>query len=183
MTSISGNFPLFLQGVEPYTSNNNTNLFTYGCSTGRSGIGLGFDLFIQGTSVVNSNLNLFLQNYGPEALSGSMNLFIDGAAYTINNYIPLRVENSGVEKSLTLFIKGSGIKAGATPFNSSMNLFIERNEAAEISLFLQGEGEYINNNTPLYVFGAYLANSGVDLVISDIVGVGTGALRLYTHGF
>jgi hypothetical protein len=64
-----------------------------------------------------------------------------------------------------------------------MNLFIERNEAAEISLFLQGEGEYINNNTPLYVFGAYLANSGVDLVISDIVGVGTGALRLYTHGF
>jgi hypothetical protein len=84
MTSISGNFPLFLQGVEPYTSNNNTNLFTYGCSTGRSGIGLGFDLFIQGTSVVNSNLNLFLQNYGPEALSGSMNLFIDGAAYTIN---------------------------------------------------------------------------------------------------
>lgn len=180
---ISGIFPLFLKVTEPYTDSNSLQLVTHGSSADTSGVFKGLDLFIQGTSVVTANLNLFLSNYGPEDLSGSLNLFIPGQNYSINNSVPLFISNSGTDKALTLFIKGSGITDGAYPFSSSMNLFIERNEANAISLFLQGEGEYISSGITLYSFGAYLASSGIDLVISDVVGISSGTLKLYTHGF
>ncbi len=176
-------FPLFLKGEETNPIDNEFSLYMHGCTAGRSGLFGNCDLYIYGSSVVNASMNLFLQNHGPESLATYFNLYTQGENYYINGNVPLYISNSGSEGQVNLFIQGSGVTAGAMPLSTFMSLFIKRNEPGAITLFLQGPGTEVNNSITLYTHGAYLASSGLDLCIPDIVGVLNNNMQLYTHGF
>lgn len=114
-----------------------------------------------------------------------MNLFIQGGTYFENNTLPLYLSNNitGVEEGITLFIRGSGTTPGATPYNKFMNLFLNRNEGAAISLFMLGQGTEYGTGVNFFIEGKTEFASGISLVMPDVIGVSSSGVNLTVIGF
>lgn len=171
---------LFLD-AHPTEIDSSLDLSIYGSDTPL--ILLGIDLYISGETATHYNsLNLVIYNQDMGELNQSMNLYIKGEEKSSSSSLDLYIQNNGIYNSIPLFIKGLGTQSGFHPENSSMNLYIQRNEAAAIDLFLAAN-EGVNNSMDLYVLGGVSSTGSLDLSIPHVFDVKTANIPLYIHGF
>jgi hypothetical protein len=97
--------------------------------------------------------------------SGSMNLYTYSAG------------SLGTSSGINLYLHRS---ASGTPYDSSMYLFIDRPEAAQMNLFVYNI--YATGNMNLYTSGAYIAKNNMNLFCSSGVDLPTGDQRLFIKG-
>jgi hypothetical protein len=198
----SGNFPCYINGV--FTSNaslplvlkcddvpfqsGDCSLFVYGATS--SGLYSFFPLFTYSDAsgqTRTQELPLFIEGLSEwRPTSTNMNLVVTGESHNSNLSLDFVIwnEQSGVAGSTPLFIQGSGIGDGAFPAQQSMNMFLARNPADAINLFISGPGQPIYDNFPLSICGSY-ASSGVgpNLSIPNVVGNNLSTSTLFIRGF
>lgn len=176
----SGIMPLYMAGgneLGPFgvgSSSGSFPLFLY------SATGSGLSMF--GTPFSGS-MPLYLQGPSIQPFYASgLNLFIQGTTYSIDGSFPLYMVCSGVDGSINLFIQGSGVTEGATPFNGSMNLFLRRPCSDAIPLYLGAPGEPVSGSVYLYMQGNLPVSGGFNLY-TNAVGPTTGNFPMFTAGF
>jgi hypothetical protein len=179
----SGSMNLFLQ-ARGDPANGSIPLFVYaGASGSATGVMGGIDLYLlAGSGYPSGSLNLFLQGPSRETVSGLLPLWLEGAYNTAAGGIELYLASSGASNSLTLFVKGSGVTAGAMPADGYLPLYIERLPTASLDLFLQGEGTALASGLTLFAAGNLPATGSLPLYLSG-VGASSSSLTFYTRGF
>lgn len=155
-----------------------------------------------GTGIQENSLNLFLESSRHQAslnlftkvddsrvIDTYMNLYMNGAAYTDSKSLMLYVGASGETKALNLYTKGRGFyeandplhpSDGFYPLSGGMNLFILRDPAEMLNLFLMCQMS--SGDLPLYVNGAFTNSSGINLVIPFTLDSGRARQLLFTRG-
>ena len=185
MAEASGIMNMFLKGVEPPTSTGTLDLFMF-ATTGSGAFG-GIDLYTfsdASGNIKTSSMNLTLLGSSSDVTTRTLNLWVGGVYPTISKSVSLTVFNgqSGVNDSINLFIRGSGVTDGALPFSSSLNLYIARGAADVLPLYLRAAGTPASGILDLSVLGSIVVSSGVDISLPNVVGVSTAFAQLYTHG-
>jgi hypothetical protein len=132
-----------------------------------------------------AEFGMFMQGSDSGVSVRNVNLSVAGVASQAIASQPLVAWNSqsGVAEDVTLYIRGSGITDGATPYQTPMNLFLQRPITDVVSLYMQGPGAPESSGVALCVAGATPVVSGMPLSLPQVVGVETGGNFLYTHGF
>lgn len=182
----SGSFSLFLQADPVSQTDGSTTLFTSGATA--SGWFGGIPLYTYSDASGNTltgGFPLFVGGATPASSARTMPLWLGGAYPTAGGSVELTLWNaqSGVRDELTLFVQGSGVTAGATPFNHNMGLFLRRAPVGAITLHVGSPGYPVSSGTPLYLYGQ-VPNSGVvTLAIPNVVGSPSGFVQLYINGF
>jgi hypothetical protein len=192
--SLSGVMNLFLRTADlSYISTSgkrqyNPSLYVKGAPLG-TGIQEGsLNLFLE-SSRVQAPLNLFVGVDNSVTTDTYMNLFVNGRAYDIGNSLHLYVGASGEINTLNLYTKGRGFVEVDNPFYPSdsfypysggMNLFIMRDPAEMLNLFVQCQ--ISSGGFPLYTNGAFLIDSGINLVMPSTIDSGNKRQLLFTRG-
>lgn len=198
--SSNNNAPLFINGV--LTKNAPMNLFTRGATlgggyslldltlTGSSGNGQysSTDLYIYSGpdgNKLTAPLNLVLAGPSQSDNTATMPLVVTGVMPSIAGMVPLSINaNQKVVGAIaSMFVEGTGGTQGALPYNSYMNLFLQRNPAEMIPLFIKGAEDPTKATLPLYLEGANLTSKSVNLSIPATIDTKLGTLKLFTHGF
>lgn len=158
----------FYLAAPPFTSNNNTNLYTSGFIgssgtvnlyiAGKSSIFSDIPLYSSGHTPYNNDLALFLHN---SIQNNTLNLFIQGSQNTnvVHNF-PLFIHGITVHNSnITLFV------AGSISVSNDLNLFIPgfQNHTSftpppnPLTLYIAGPINPVNS-VPLFIRGPYIVN-------------------------
>jgi hypothetical protein len=119
-----------------------------------------------------------------DASARGIPLWVGGEYHAASAGLPLVAWGpSGVYSGLTLYVAGAGTAAGATPLERSLPLFIRRNPADALPLYLAGPGDPAGSGLPLYARGAHGAASGLTLALPASVGAASEGLKLYARGW
>lgn len=165
----SGSFPLYM--------NSTTNTSVYKAHP--------MYLEVNSQETDTGGIPFFLNSITTGDDTGYMPFYLESKADSLTKGTDMYLQNafeSGY-KSQFLYVKGLGTLDGGAVDNESMPLFIERIEGVEggMSLYLgvnSGDEQGVN----MYTFGGTWSNSGVDLVIPSIVGVGNSGINVYING-
>lgn len=161
------------------SDNSSITLFIGGHASNDSSI----NLFIHGRDTATSDMDLYLEGPLYDTTIRSLNLYIGGTNYFEAGSMTLVLFNEMIANSATLFIKGSGVTPGGLPYNSNLNLFINRMPSDALNLYLRGPGDTITDDMTLVITGAYPVTNSLNLVIPNSTGFPTEELDLYIHGF
>ncbi len=163
-TCVTSGVDLFIHGLD--TGSGLLDLHTWGHKTA-SGL---IDFYTIGHQDYSVAVPLFLKSDIP-ALGATLPLFV-------GNY------NTTLEDYLELYINGDGANEGFSTYSKSVPLIIGRNEAImnTIPMYIKCFEDSPSGFLDMYICGAYLANSGLDLVTKGCDTL-TGQLSLYTHGY
>lgn len=185
MAALTRSMNLFLQAEERPTSTNVLTMVTHG--TAGSGVFRGLTLHTyadENANQLTASLPLTVWHNTSETLENSLNLSLTGEVWRVSQGLEMVLwADKGVANSLPLFTQGSGTTEGAYPLEKSLNLHLERNPAAILTLFVQGPGTPGSGSIPLYTQGALGLDGSLDLSIPNVLGLVTEPLTLYTHGF
>jgi hypothetical protein len=152
-------------------------LFLYGKDVSSGGI----TLYTQGPLPATGEIPLF--THGIDSYTRPMNLVIVGEAPRLDSSITLFIANSGVAGYVPLFIQGSGIGEGSVPYERGMNLFLKRDPAEAMTLFLQGPGQPETSSIPLFISAAYASSGNITLAMPNVLGYLAPHITLFTRGW
>lgn len=178
---------LFMRGEDPFTETSSLDLFVHG-SMSENGMFSGINLHIYSDIDGNKqegSIPLFLQAATESSDDRTLNLWIYGEAHTASASLDLYIQNNqlGASSSVTLFIQGEGTTEGATPIESTLNLWLQRDPTAMLNLYISGPGEVISQDMTLFIEGSIEQTSSVNLSIPNVLGYAESKVVLYTHGF
>ena len=191
---VSGWMNLFVKTNELYSISTtgkrqySPNLFIKGSPLGTGVQENSLNLFLHARNLPAS-MNLFIKVPDSAITETYMNLYVNGEAYSIRNTIPLYIGASGEIKSLPLYVKGRGFSESSDPFypsdgfypySGSMNLFILRDPAEMLNLYLKSD--FATGDVPMYIYGAFTHSSGINLVIPSTIDSGNRSQLLFTRG-
>jgi hypothetical protein len=138
-------------------------------------------LFISGLAFTSNQLNL--KTIGYLGAEKTLNLFIGGTGNPVSAEFPLFLFNNQAARVLPLFIQGLGIIDDAIPFGKALNLFIKRPISAWLPLTLQNPGNLANSELPLFTLGSGFSSGSLPLSIPNVSVLFVKTLPLYIHGF
>ncbi len=174
--------PLYLHN-EAFPASGNVSLFINSHGAGSGTIG-GINLYM--LAGMGDQMNLYLHNEDEEDNTDNLNLYINGTQVFGDTpggkSCNLMIQNNAATgwHARTMFLMGS-------PFidvSASMPLYIARsseNQSSFTTLYIGNSGE--SKQSTLYVQGAYISTSGVDLFMPSASTPDTNRVRLYSHGY
>lgn len=182
MTLLSGGFPLFCLTEEPSTLVANCELISYALAG--TGIFSAFHLYANNTSDANQasgDFSLWTQAVPDGPITASANLYAAGLASCIDVSMTLYAANSGQSAAMNMWASGQGWNSGASPLTASVPLYLARNDVQSMPLYCC-VGEPAQSGINLYAMGNYQETATVDLVVPEVLGLGSGQLGLYAGG-
>lgn len=188
--SVSGivGMNMFVKGLDPADSippssgsvNNFSYLYINGGSTTFGGT-------TSSTPSPLTNIPIFLQGAAKDNKISNMNLFIKNIPFSKTNNMSLYLYNNTERtgNGNNLYIKGLGGEDsdGYTPGAGAMNLFIARNTAAALQLFMAGQKFTMNNSLNMYINSNPTKNNNVNLALPYARTGFNNGVNLYSHGF
>jgi hypothetical protein len=177
-------FNLFMAGGDPDSTSEVNPLVIVGNTPGTSGVFTDMPLYME-SAVFDSKLNLVMRGPDSDSTVRNMNLIINGQSYTQvgNASLFLRNTQSGVNNNVSLVITAPGETSGSLPFISNMNVMLARDPANAIPLLICSPGTGINGHPSMFITGAFIRESGVNLVVPATYATLVQDNDLYTHGF
>ena len=169
--------------IDADTTPISNNIDLYLNSTTNNSINSGIDLYTSGQlGTYNSSLNLTIFNNSLAPLNTSMALYLSGMGNPIGKSLDLILNNVMIDNSLNMFIQGDGLNDSLYPANGALNLFISRNEAISLDLFLANSSG-VNNSMNLYVAGGTVSTGTQDLLIPYTKDTLNTNIPLYVNGY
>lgn len=183
MTKEQSNMNLFISGLTPVKSGIDTTLYAIG---GSPNAVLHSPLYIKVDGAENrpyGKMNLFMAGTGGYPTTSRMNLFLKSDPIIVGGSTSLFVQNqkSGINKFVPLYLKTKE----QLEQNSSMSLFIARDTESLINnttLYVKANNG-TNSGIPLYLYAMTSSNSGVNLVVPNVIGNSENTKTLYINGF
>lgn len=193
-TGLSGNMNLFVKApITPSFSGNLTLYVEAPLVSGAAGWGVSqgsTNLYMHARNF-NSYLNLVVAGQDTQTPNSYMNLYLMGQSInTLSNSTNLFLSNSGVFSTVPLYVQGLSDTVYNNPWASGdgwyyhaagMNLFLRRNPAESVNLFVQNT--ITTGTLPLFVGGAPSISSGVNLYLQTGYDIKNSNIELYTIGF
>lgn len=175
-------FPLFLNN--PINSTGTQDLEQNGDPLGGTLIVPSISMYMESfhTGIPNGStiMPLSIKTIPSLDHASPMPLSVNGNIQTSSGNINLYAYSAGsigTSSGINLYLERS---ASGTPYDSSMYLFIDRPEAAQMNLFVYNI--YDTGNMNLYTSGAYIAKNNMNLFCSSGVDLPTGDQRLFIKG-
>jgi hypothetical protein len=188
------NLNLFCQAAPINSVAGSTTLFINGKATSIDDKFASIDLYIN-AEIYNKKLNLYISGVDTGSVTKSMNLFISGTVYNIASTITLFCANNEepawlsapaifLQKFLPALKNHNDVhEIVYGQISNTLNLFLRRNPAEMITLFLKAQPESVNNEIPLFIKGAYPVNNSMNLVMPYTKQGMANSINLYTHGY
>lgn len=184
MATISGGMPLVVAGEIPSSTSSDLYLNLFG-TTG-SGLLSSVNLYLYNVleeNVLSGVLPLTVFGTGVFASGSSIPIALTGGADRTDASLHLFVANSGLTGGISVWCSGYGLRAGATPLDGSLPLFIARPTASVLNLYVMGPGYPASGGFDLSLMGVLQASGYCNVVIPSAVGVGTSSINLSFNGW
>lgn len=119
---------------------------------------------------------------GEMSLSASLPLSMTAHAASASGSCELALANAGVERAVTLLLKGPGLGQGNQESQEDMPLFLQRPFEAEVALTLRGPGLPASSEIPLRVGGSNAQSASADLSVPAVNSRSENSQKLYVRG-
>lgn len=181
---------LFISGPELTPISSGLNLYLFGTAS-NSGMQDGIPLFLEAISgnFVSQPMNLFIKVPNEVSVSGQLNLHINSDNAQLSSSLYLFLANTPIASGLSLYMKGMGyigdgdLADNYHPYQSGMNLYIERNLANGIPLSIHGLDMNSSGGLDMYLKGVLGSASGLQLSIPNTKDDQDNFINLTIQGF
>lgn len=179
----TSSLPLFIKAKSGTSVTGNVGLSIY--SSDNSGLFGSIPLLLLSDNF-NSYINLYVSNNDANSNIASLNLIVGNDTTSNGTCTLFACNNNGlVESGVNFYIGGDGINDGAFVGTGSMNLFINREYesiANGIPFNIAGPSGIISS-VPFVTSGGNIVNNNCTLVLPISLGIPSGYITLFNHGF
>ena len=152
-----------------------------------------FDFYLQSTiDPANSGIPLYMVGAHYGTTTRAIPLIVQNAAPSTSDVVELYVNNLATTNRMNLRIRGNNQlnsilnplpNEGYIPIDGGIPIYMHRLPEAEMMMTLRGPGQPDSGVMNLWVQGAYLAASGMEMVMPQVWDIDDNNFRLYSHGY